>query len=143
MILVDANLLVYAYSAGAREHERARDWLDERLRGRGRVGLPWESIVAFLRIVTHPRLYTRPVTAETAWRQVAQWLSSPVAWVPQPTERHDETLATLLALTRVAGPHVHDAHLAALALQHGLLLCSTDADFARYPGLRWENPLAA
>lgn len=143
MILVDANLLIYAYTTSAKEHEQARAWLDGKLTGSHRVGLPWESIVAFLRVVTHPRLATRPVSTPSAWRQVEQWLEAPRSWVPLPTERHAETFGTLLSLTGVTGPHVHDAQLAALALQHGLVLCSTDRDFARYPGLRWENPLAA
>lgn len=142
MILVDANLLIYAYSAGAAQHAGARDWLESALSGRRRVGLPWESIVAFLRVVTHPRIASRPVTAATAWQQVERWLESPAAWIPLPTDRHAETFGTLLSLTGVIGPHVHDARLAALALEHGLVLCSTDGDFARYPVLRWENPLA-
>ncbi len=142
MILVDANLLIYAFTPSAPEHVAARTWLDQALTGRSRVGIPWESLVAFLRVVTHPRLLAQPVRSTTAWRQVEEWLSSPVTWIPLPTDRHVETLGTLLALTGVTGPHVHDAQLAALALQHGLLLCSTDRDFARYPALRWENPLA-
>jgi len=141
MILVDANLLIYAYTPSAQEHADARAWLDGKLGGPHRVGLPWESIVAFLRVVTHPRLATRPVRVATAWRQVEQWLESPMSWVPLPTDRHAETLGTLLTFTGGGGPHVHDAQLAALALQHGLLLCSTDRDFGRYPALRWENPL--
>lgn len=143
MILVDANLLIYAYTSSAAQHGPARTWLDTRLSGRQRVGLPWESLVAFMRVVTHPRLAAPPVATATAWRQVEQWLDAPWAWIPLPTDRHAETLGTLLSLTGVAGPHVHDAQLAALALQHGLVLCSTDRDFSRYPGLRWENPLAA
>jgi uncharacterized protein len=141
VILVDANLLIYAYSSRAPEHARARAWLDARLTGSHRVGVPWESVVAFLRVVTHPRLAARPARVERAWRQIEEWLGAPVAWIPSPTDRHAETLGTLLALTGATGPHVHDAHLAAIALQHGLVLCSTDRDFARYPGLRWENPL--
>lgn len=77
-----------------------------------------------------------------AWDQVESWLDAPTAWTPTATERHRETLATLIALTGTGANLVHDAHLAALALEHGLTLCSADADFARFPGLRWENPLA-
>jgi toxin-antitoxin system PIN domain toxin len=142
VILVDANILIYAYSSGAVQHEAARAWLDARLVGRHRVGLPWASIVAFLRVVSHPRLAKPPVAVQTAWRQVELWLQAPTAWIPLPTVRHAETLGTLLSLTAVSGPHVHDAHIAALALQHGLTLCTADRDFARYPGLRFENPLA-
>jgi toxin-antitoxin system PIN domain toxin len=143
VILVDANLLIYAYTTTAAEHAPARAWLDARLAGTHRVGIAWESVVAFLRVVTHPRIVARPVSTLVAWRQVERWLEAPGAWIPLPTERHAETLGTLLSLTGVAGPHVHDAQLAALALQHGLVLCSKDGDFSRYPGLRWENPLAA
>jgi toxin-antitoxin system PIN domain toxin len=143
VILVDANILIYSFSSGAPQHALARSWLDARLSGRQRVGIPWESVVAFLRVVTHPRLASPPVAGPTAWRQVELWLEAPLAWIPLPTDRHAETLGTLLSLTGVIGPHVHDAQLAALAVEHGLVLCSTDGDFARYPGLRWENPLAA
>jgi hypothetical protein len=142
VILVDANILVYAAIDGFSQHERAREWLDERLSARERVGLAWESLVAFVRLATNPRIVPRPDVG-LAWRQVEQWLDAPSTWIPAPTERHRETFGTLVAATRVAGPDVHDAHLAAIALQHGLTVCSADSDFARFPGLRWENPLAA
>ncbi len=143
LILVDANLLIYAFDRRVAEHERARSWLDEVLSGGARVGLPWESLLAFLRITTNARLFARPARMTVAWRQVEGWLASPAAWVPQPTERHTETLGTLLALVGAGGGDVHDAHLAAIALQHGLTVCSADSDFTRFPGVRWENPLAA
>jgi toxin-antitoxin system PIN domain toxin len=113
------------------------------LAGTRRVGLPWESLVAFIRVVSSPRLTARPASVARAWTQVESWLDAPVAWTPTATEAHRETVGTLLALTGSGGGLVHDAHLAALALEHGLTLCSADADFARFPGLRWENPLAA
>lgn len=141
-ILVDANLLIYAYNGAAVQHIAARDWLEARLTGPVRVGLPWPNLLAFLRVVTHPRLFPRPVETGDAWKQVANWLSSDVAWIPLPTERHAETLGELLALPGVRANLVHDADLAALAIEHGLTLCSTDGDFARFPGLRWQNPLA-
>ena len=143
MILVDANLLIYAFDGRDAQHERARAWLDEVLSGGARVGLPWESLLAFLRITTNARLYPRPTRMTVAWRQVEAWLASPVAWVPQPTERHTETLGTLLALVGASRGDVHDAHVAAIALQHGLIVCSADSDFKKFPGVRWENPLAA
>jgi toxin-antitoxin system PIN domain toxin len=142
-ILVDANLLIYAYNAAAAQHDTARDWVEARLAGPARVGLPWPSLLAFLRVVTHPRLFPRPSETVDAWTQVARWLSSDVAWIPQPTQRHAEILGELLALPGVRANLVHDAHLAALATEHGLILCSADGDFARFPGLRWQNPLAA
>lgn len=142
MILVDANLLVYAHVAGFPQHVAAREWLDGRLNGPAPVGLPWESLTAFLRLVTNPRVFEEPQPVPAAWAQVQAWLSCPTVWVPLPTEGHRATLAELLSAPGVQGNLVPDAHLAALALQHGLILCSTDGDFARFPGLRWENPLA-
>lgn len=142
-ILVDANLLIYAYNRAAAQHDAARDWLETRLGGDTLVGLPWPSLLAFLRIVTHPRLLPRAVETVDAWRQVDNWLSSEVAWIPVPTERHPGILGPLLTLPEVRANLVPDADLAALAIEHGLILCSTDGDFARFPGLRWQNPLAA
>ncbi len=143
MILVDANLLVYAATVQAPQHRQARDWLEGRLASRERVGLPWESLVAFVRIATNVRINARAARPSEAWRQVETWLDAPPVWIPQPTDRHRESLGTLLALTGSAGVDVHDAHLAALAQQHGLTICSADSDFAKFPGLRWENPLTA
>jgi uncharacterized protein len=141
LILVDANLLLYATNVSSPQHSAARAWLDERLSGTARVGLPWPSLLAFLRIGTNPRIFDRPLTADEAWRQVTDWLASDVAWVPGPTDRHADVLGPLLAAGGVTGNLVPDAHLAALAIEHGLELCSTDRDFARFPGLRWSNPL--
>lgn len=140
MILVDANILIYASAPEAAQHERARAWLDERINGTARVGLPWASLLAFMRIVSNPRLFER-ASLPHARAQVRAWLDEPSTWIPQPTEAHAPTLEGLLDS---AGSHrlVSDAHLAALALEHGLVLCSSDGDFARFPGLRWENPLA-
>lgn len=141
MILVDANLLIYSHVSSFSQHEKARIWLDVRLSGTGPIGLPWPSLLGFLRIVTNPRVFERPEPVATAWRQVAAWLDSSVSWIPQPTERHREILGGLLANAGAQGNLVPDAHLAALAIEHGLVLCSTDGDFGRFPGLRWENPL--
>jgi uncharacterized protein len=141
-ILVDANLLIYAYNSSAAQHHVARAWLDDRLKGEALVGLPWSSLVAFLRVMTHPRLLARPVATPDTWEQVLRWLNAPTAWVPRAAERHAEVLGELLALPGIRGNLVHDADLAALAIEHGLSLCSTDGDFGRFPGLRWENPLA-
>lgn len=142
MILVDANLLVYAFDSRAAHHAKAAVWLDDVLSGSARVGLPWESLVAFLRVTTNPRLVARPAPIAKAWRQVESWLESPVAGVPLPTERHAEAFGTLLALIGATANYVQDVHLAALALQHGLIVASVDRDFARFPGVRWQNPLA-
>lgn len=138
---LDANLLVYAYAAGAPPHQAAREWLDERLNGPARVGLPWPSLLAFVRLATNPRVFSKPVPIERAWAQVKDWLAARAVWIPQPRERHTEVLGSLLTLTRARANLVPDAHLAALAIEHGLVLCSTDGDFARFPGLSFENPL--
>ena len=141
MILIDANILVYARVSSFGQHDRARDWLDRQLNGLARIGLPWASLLAFLRLVTNPRIFERPEPIAEAWDQVMGWLACSAAWIPEPTERHPELLAQLIALQGVHGNLVPDAHLAALAMEHGLTLCSTDGDFARFPGLRWLNPL--
>lgn len=107
------------------------------------MGLPWESLVAFVRLVTNPRVFRSPQQVERAWSQVEAWLEPDAVWVPTPTYRHREVLGSLLARTGAGAELVPDAHLAALALEHGLELVSTDGDFARFPGLRWTNPLAA
>jgi toxin-antitoxin system PIN domain toxin len=143
VILVDANLLLYAKISDYPQHRAAHEWLDDRLNGSARVGLPWPSLLAFLRITTNPRLFERPSPTSAAWTQVAEWLAVPQVWIPQPTDRHAEVLGDLLRGSSLAGPLVGDADLAALAIEHGLVLCSTDGDFARFRSLRWENPLAA
>ena len=142
MILLDANLLIYAHARTFAQHVAAREWLDAQLNGTTRVGLPWPSLLAFLRIVTNPRLFERPEPMADAWKQVRAWLSSAVAWIPTATDRHAEVLQSLLATPGVYANLVPDAHLAALAIEHGLILCSTDADFARFDRLTWRNPLA-
>jgi hypothetical protein len=140
VILVDANLLVYAHVASFQQHEAARSWLDQRLSGKSQVALAWESTLAFVRLVSNPRIFERPEPVSSAWAQVQRWLDCPNAWIPLPTDRHREVLSAFLGVVSRAN-HVPDAHLAALAVEHGLTLCSTDGDFARFQGLRWENPL--
>jgi uncharacterized protein len=143
VILLDANLLVYAHVEGSPEHQRARMWRDDHLNGSAPVGFPWPTTLAFLRLVTNPRIFEQPEPIQRAWQQVEEWLSRPVAWIPQPTERHREVIGSLLSLRGVRANLVPDAHLAALAIEHGLILCTTDGDFARFEGLRWQNPLRA
>jgi uncharacterized protein len=143
VILVDANLLIYARVAGGAQHEPAREWLDAQLNGDTAVGLPWPSLLAFVRLVTNPRVFERPLRLGEAWSQVEEWLDQRPVWVPLPTEKHQQVLGTLLLAQGQGANLVPDAHLAALAIEHGLLLCSTDGDFARFGGLRWRNPLVA
>ncbi|HTW52609.1 MAG TPA: TA system VapC family ribonuclease toxin [Stellaceae bacterium] len=142
MILVDANLLIYAFDDASSHHSMTRPWLDGQLSGASPVGLPWESLAAFLRIVTNPRFYSGAVSTARAWQQVQEWLANDAAWIPLPTERHALILGKLLSAAGVRANLVPDAHLAALAISHGLILCSADAGFARFPGLRWTNPLS-
>ena len=92
--------------------------------------------------MTNPRVFERPESTAAAWQQVAAWLACETVWIPQPTERHAELLGQLITESAATANRIPNAHLAALALEHGLLLCSTDHDFARFPDLRWENPLA-
>jgi toxin-antitoxin system PIN domain toxin len=142
VILIDANLLVYASSSALPEHSRARPWLERVLNGQTRVGLAWPSLLAFLRLMTNPRVFPQPLSMRDAWGQVESWLSRDVVWIPTPTARHADILARLIAQPGVRGNLVHDADLAALAIAHGLELCSADGDFARFKDLRWFNPLA-
>ena len=141
MILVDANLLVYAATASLSQHGRALAWLDARLNSTAPVGLSWPSLLAFVRLVSNPRVFERPRPLPDAWSQVEAWLGCEPAWIPQPTEQHRDVLGRLIRTSVERSNLVADAHLAALAIEHGLVLCSTDGDFARFPGLRWENPL--
>jgi toxin-antitoxin system PIN domain toxin len=143
VILIDANILLYACNTAADQHNDSRSWLDAKLNGTAQVGLPWTSVLAFLRIATNPRAFRSPLTMSAAWEQASNWLSAETVWTPEPTERHAEVFGQLLALPGMYGNLVPDAHLAALAIEHGLTLCSTDGDFARFPGLTWLNPLAA
>jgi toxin-antitoxin system PIN domain toxin len=142
VILVDANILIYAHDKGSLHHSAANDWFDRQLNGHAKVGLPWSNLLAFLRIVTNPRVMRLPVSIHDAWRQVVEWLACEPVWIPEPTERHAEVLAGLLAQSNAYGNLTSDAHIATLAIEHGLTLCSADSDFARFPGLRWINPLA-
>jgi toxin-antitoxin system PIN domain toxin len=141
VILVDTNLLVYASAPAVPQYGEARSWLDSKLNGPAQVGLPWASLLGFLRVAANSRAFQTPLTFAGAWAQVEVWLSVPNVWIPQPTEAHREVLGGLLAHLG-GGPNlIPDAHLAALAIEHGLTLCSADGDFARFPGLKWLNPL--
>jgi hypothetical protein len=140
-MLVDANLLLYARNADDPRHDAARDWLEAALNGDRRVGLPWQSLHAFLRIATSPRVFPEPLSGSEAMHQIEDWLDAPSCWVPEPTLRHRAVLARLLADRDVVGSLVTDASLAALAIEHDVPLYSTDTDFARFAGLTWVDPL--
>ncbi len=141
-MLVDANLLLFAVDTNAHNHARAAVWLTEQLNGDRRVGLPWESLNAFVRIATNPRASDHPLKPIEAWRFVTEWLAAPTAWIPTPTERHAEVLGGLVRRYHLAGNLIPDAHLAAIAIEHGLEVCSADTDFARFREIRWRDPLA-
>lgn len=142
MILVDANILLYAVDADAPRHERAVTWWDGRLSRGEATGLCWPTLTAFLRISTNPRLYRRPLTTEEASGRVNAWLACPCVRVLVPTSRHWEVVQRQLEVSQARADLVMDAHLAALAVQHDCGLASTDADFAKFPEVRWVNPLA-
>ena len=142
LILLDANLLIYAYEPASRQHEAARIWLEDVLNGPGKVGFPWPTLLGFARLVGNSHVVRKPVPLHRAWELVQVWLAQPQSWIPIPTDRHREILAGLLE--GESRPDLaNDAHLAALAIEHGLTVCSTDGDFARFQGVRWENPLRA
>lgn len=140
-MLLDANLLIYATDRRAQQHDRAGAWVSEQLNGPRRVGLPWQTLNAFLRITTHPRASAQPLDARTAWSQVTAWLEAPVAWIPEPGPEYARILGDLITTYDLRGNLIPDAALAALAIEHGVSLASTDTDFARFRELRWENPL--
>jgi len=139
----DVNLLLYAYDTSSTHHERARSWLEARLSGVETFGFAWATLLAFVRLVTNPRVFESPFRIDEALDVVDAWLSVPCATVLHPGPRHAVLLRQLLEPLGTAGNLTTDAHLAALALEHNAELCSADADFTRFPGLRWSNPLAA
>jgi toxin-antitoxin system PIN domain toxin len=138
---IDANLLLYAVNEDAPPHRRARKWLQAVLSGNEAVGFSWAVLLAFLRVSTKPAVFPRPLTVDEALDLTAEWLEQPCSVVLHPGERHHTILRGLLEQTGTGGNLTSDAHLAALAIEHGAELCSCDADFSRFPGVRWHNPL--
>jgi toxin-antitoxin system PIN domain toxin len=141
-VLVDANVLLYAVDTESPNHEAAKAWMEEALNGPRRVGIPWVSSIAFVRIATNPRALREALTPADAWSIVTAWLDAPSTWVPEPGPGYRELLGTLLARHQVHGSLVSDAALAALCIEHGLEVVSNDSDFARFPEVTWRNPLA-
>ena len=142
MILIDVNLLIYAILRDSARHANAREWLDATLSSAETVALPWAVLSAFIRLVTNPRVMTQPLALDAAIAHVEEWLDLPVVRVIGPTEGHLGVFAELLRGARAAGNLVTDAHLAAMATEHGCRIASTDGDFARFPGsiglIRWR-----
>lgn len=141
MILVDANILLYAEDSLSPRHKKAREWWDAQLSGSGRVCLCWEVLNAFIRISTNRRVFARPLSLKEAMERVVSWLDQPNTETIRPTDAHWDTYSTMLEKGQASANLVTDAHLAALAVSHGCTLYSTDADFSRFPQLKWKNPL--
>jgi uncharacterized protein len=143
VILVDANLLIYAYNLSSPFHEPARRWLEGIFSSSELVGIPLTSALAFLRITTNPKIFTNSFTIEEATEIVAEWFTQPSVVLVQAGDKYLRILVQLLREANVQGPLVMDAHLAALAIEHAATLCSTDSDFSDFPGVECKNPLAS
>ena len=142
MIVPDVNLLIYAINRDYPLHEKASAWLNEALVGDESVGFVWNVLIGFLRITTRAN-FPSALTVEQAFEAMNGWLSARNARIIHPGPRHRELLLQLLAVAGAGGNLVSDAHLAAIAIEHQAEVCSNDADFGRFPGLRWRNPLAS
>jgi len=142
LILVDANILLYAEDSLNSHHQEARVWWDSQLSGTGAVCLCWTVISAFIRIGTNPGVFKNPLSLEQAITRVQSWLDQPCTRIIRPTERHWIVFKRALTDGQAVANLVTDAHIAALAIEHGCELASTDSDFARFPKLKWRNPLA-
>ncbi len=142
MILVDANILLYAEDSLNPHHQQAREWWDEQLSGTGIICLCWMVLSAFIRIGTNPRVFESPLSLKQAIARVQSWLDQPCTRIIRPTERHWTVFQQALMDGQAVANIVTDAHLAALAIEHGCELISTDSDFARFPKLKWSNPIA-
>jgi toxin-antitoxin system PIN domain toxin len=141
MIIVDANVLIYAVNSNSPLHRKAKAWLEDVLSGPDTVGLSWTVLLAFLRLTTRSGIFETPLSVETAFDVVDAWLAQPSVVTVDPTAQHLRVVRDLLLPLGTGGNLTSDAHLAALAIEHGAELCSSDSDFDRFPRLRWRNPL--
>jgi toxin-antitoxin system PIN domain toxin len=141
MILIDVNLLIYAVNKDAPLHRQAKRWLEATFAGTETVGLPWAVLLAFLRLTTRAGIFRRPLAIEFAFDLIDGWLAQPAVVTVDPTAQHLGIVRNLLMPIGTGGNLTSDAHLAALAIEYGAELCSSDSDFARFPRLRWRNPL--
>jgi uncharacterized protein len=141
-VLVDANILLYAVDEDSPFHDAAREWLEDALNGSRRVGIPWMSLIAVVRIATHPRAMREPLAPVEAWQFVEDWLDAPVVWVPTPGRGHRDILGRLVRELDLRANLVSDAVLAALCIEHGLQMVSADSDFARFTEIAWLNPVS-
>jgi hypothetical protein len=142
MTILDANILLYATDAAAPQYRAVSDWLKKSLAGGEVVGLPWITLWAFLRVSTNSRLWANPKSGSEASGLIRLWLAQPGVVVPEPGPGHAAIIERLIGEYSVTGPLMTDAALAALAIEHGAVLASTDQDFRRFPEVRWVNPLA-
>lgn len=140
-MLVDANILLYAVDEESPFHPAAKEWMEAALNGPRRVGIPWMSLTAFLRIATNPRALREPLAPAEAWELVEEWLDAPAAWIPSPGRGHREILGRLVRDLDLRVNLISDAVLAALCLEHGLEMISADTDFARFREISWHNPI--
>lgn len=141
MIVVDANLLIYSYNSASAHHKKSAAWLANTLSSAEVVGLPWQSILVFLRVVTNPRLSGMRATVQQAAEVVDEWLRLPNVQILTATERHWSVLRRMLVEGSASGPLATDAEIAAVTIEYGGVLYTVDRDFARFPGLQWKNPL--
>jgi toxin-antitoxin system PIN domain toxin len=142
MKVIDANLLLYAVNEDAPLHTKAKAWLEEVLSGIESVGFEWTVLLAFLRLSTRAAVFPSPLTLVEAISHIDSWLAQPCSVIVATTERHSDLLQQILAPFGTAGNLTSDAHLAAVAQEHGAELCSCDSDFSRFSGIRWSNPLS-
>ena len=140
-MLLDANILLYAVDERSQFHAPARSWIEAALNGSRRVGIPWMSLTAFVRIATNPRALQDPLSAGAAWQIVERWLDAPSTWIPEPGPGHREILGRIIEELDLRGNLITDAVLAALCVEHGLEMVSADSDFARFRQITWVNPL--
>ena len=143
MKLPDVNVLLYAVDEQSPHHSPARAWVEDALSGTETVAFTWSVLLAFVRLSTRALIFERPMTVEQALELIESWIARPCATIVDPTDRHLSLLRELLGPLGTAGNLTTDAHLAALAIEHGAELCSSDHDFARFSGLRWTDPLAS
>ena len=140
MYLIDANILLYTKIDSFRFHHKTKEWFDNTISSGIRVGIPWDSITAFMRISTNRKIIENPLSTIEAWNQIKEWLDIDTLWIPLPTDNHFQILDKLVKYCEGTSGLIHDAHLAALALSHGLKVVSGDSDFARFPEVIWYNP---
>jgi uncharacterized protein len=141
IVILDANILLYSVDEESPYHDRASDWMRAAFRGQRRIGLPWQTIGAFLRIATHPRVFDYPLKSTDAWSMIEHWLAAPICWIPEASQRTARILGKLINELDIRGNLVTDAQLAALAIEYGVPVVSVDSDFARFSEIRWINPL--